>query len=185
MNKKKRGGMKGILEKGVWSPYLAGALAGVLAVMSVLVSTKVLGDPKYIGTSTTFVRSAGLIEKQFAKEHVENNEYFKKKKTKVDWQMMFVVGIFLGALASSLLGKTFEFENVPPMWAERFGYNIAIRGVSAFIGGVIAISGVRLAGGCPSGHGLSGMMQLAASGLIAMIFFLTGGLIAARLIYKK
>ena len=53
--------MKGILEKGVWSPYLAGALAGVLAVMSVLVSTKVLGNPKYIGTSTTFVRSAGLI----------------------------------------------------------------------------------------------------------------------------
>ena len=177
--------MKGILLKGIWNPYLAGALAGVLAVMSVLVSTNMLGNPKYLGTSTTFVHTAGLIEKQFSKEHVENNEYFKAKKPRVDWQMMFVVGIFLGALASSLLGKTFKFENIPPMWAERFGCHLAKRGVSAFVGGFVAILGARLAGGCPSGHGLSGMMQLAASGLIAMMFFLVGGLMAARLIYKK
>ena len=177
--------MKEILLKGFWNPYLAGALAGVLATISVLVSTNVLENPKYLGTSTTFVRGAGLIEKQFLKEHMENNEYFKTKKPKVDWQMMFVVGIFLGALASSLLGKTFKFENCPPMWAKRFGCNLVIRGVGAFVGGVVAILGARLAGGCPSGHGLSGTMQLAASGLIAMVFFWVGGLMAARLIYKK
>lgn len=177
--------MKGVFAKGVWNPYGAGALAGVLAVLSVLVSTQLLGNPKYLGTSTTFVRVAGLIERPFAKGHVENNAYFQAKKPTVDWQMMFVVGVFLGALASSLLGKTFALETVPPMWAERFGGHLAKRGVSAFLGGLVAIWGARLAGGCPSGHGLSGMMQLAVSGLIAMVFFLTGGLMTARLIYKR
>ena len=45
-----------------WNPYLAGALVGVLAVLSVVVSTKVLGKPKYLGASTTFVRAAGMMQ---------------------------------------------------------------------------------------------------------------------------
>ena len=69
------------------------------------------------------------------------------------------------------------------MWAERFGTNPALRGIAAFIGGIIAMFGARLAGGCPSGHGLSGVSQLAASGLIAMIFFFVGGIILTRIVY--
>lgn len=163
---------------------MAGVLAGILAILSVVISTGTLGKPKYLGASTTFVRGAGLIEKQIAPEHVAANEYFNAKKVNVDWQMMFVVGIFLGALLSSLAGKTFKFEKVPPMWAEFYGHKVSVRALAAFFGGVVSILGGRLAGGCPSGHGLSGMMQLAVSGLIAMICFLVGGLITARFIYR-
>ena len=177
--------MKSFWKKGVWSPYVAGAMVGLLAVLSVVTSTQLLGKPKYLGASTTFVRAAGLIEKPFMKEHVQANEYFQAKKVKIDWQMMFVIGIFFGSLFSSLLGKTFKFESVPPMWAERFGGKMGLRAFWAFVGGVIAILGARLAGGCPSGHGMSGMMQLAVSGLIAMICFLAGGLLLARFIYRK
>jgi uncharacterized membrane protein YedE/YeeE len=177
--------MKVFFEKGVWSPYFAGALAGILAILSVIISTKVLGKPKYLGASTTFVRGAGLIEKQFTKEHIESNKYFIKTKVKVDWQMMFVLGIFFGSLVSSLIGKTFKIEKVPPLWLERFGDKMSIRALGAFLGGIISILGVRLASGCPSGHGLSGMMQLAVSGIIAMAVFLAGGLITAHMVYKK
>jgi hypothetical protein len=48
---------------------------------------------------------------------------------------------------------------------------------------MFAIFGARLAGGCPSGHGLSGVMQLAPSGLIAMACFMAGGMLTARLVY--
>jgi uncharacterized membrane protein YedE/YeeE len=172
-------------EKRGWSPYLAGALVGVLAVLSVLVTTKIIGKPKYLGASTTFVRTAGLVEKQFAPEHVKKNEYFQAKKVKVDWQMMLVVGILLGALAASLSDGSFKLETVPPMWAERFGNSIPLRAVGAIAGGIIAMYGARLAGGCPSGHGLSGVMQLAVSSLVAMIFFLLGGMITAKIIYGR
>ena len=98
-----------------WSPYLAGALVGILAVLSVVVTTAVLDKPKYLGASTTFVRAAGLVEQTVAAEHVAENAYFQAKKVKVDWQMLFVSGVFLGALISSRLGKTSKLETVPPM----------------------------------------------------------------------
>ena len=170
-------------ENRAWSPYLAGALVGVLAMLSVLVTTKALGKSHYLGASSTFVRVAGLVEKQFVPEHVENNEYFEYFQVKVDWQMMLIVGIFFGSLAASLTDGSFKLESIPPMWAERFGNSIAKRAVGAFLGGNVAMFGARLAGGCPSGNGLSGIMQLAVGGLVATVFFLVGGLITARIIY--
>ena len=47
------------------------------------------------------------------------------------------------------------------------------------------IIGARLAGGCPSGHGLSGLSQLAVSGFVALAFFFGGGWVTARLLYGK
>jgi len=168
-----------------WSPYIGGCLVGVLAVLSVVVTTIVIDKPKYLGASTTFVRTVGFIEQSFAAEHVENNAYFEKTKIKVDWQMMFVVGVFAGALISARLGKTAKLEMVPPIWQERFGPSPIRRAIGAFVGGSILMFGARLAGGCPSGHGLSGNMQLSVSGLLALGFFILGGVATARLIYGR
>ena len=173
------------LKKSTWNPYVAGILVGILAVISVIITTLVLEKAKYLGASTTYVRVSGFIEQIFLKEHVLSNEYFQSKKIKVDWQMMLVFGIFIGAMVSSILGKEFKLEKVPPMWKEKFGESSFKRGIVAFLGGFIAVFGARLAGGCPSGHGLSGMMQLAISGILAMCFFLIGGILVARLIYKE
>ncbi|WP_084813413.1 YeeE/YedE thiosulfate transporter family protein [Desulfogranum japonicum] len=168
-----------------WSPYMAGALVGVLAVLSVLVTTLVLDKPKYLGASTTFVRAAGLIEASVDAEHVAQNAYFTSKKVKVDWQMLFVVGIFIGAFVSARLGASSKLETVPPIWKDRFGTSAVTRAMGAFIGGCILLFGARMAGGCPSGHGLSGNMQLAVSGLLALVFFIIGGIFTARLVYGK
>ena len=78
--------------KNKWNPYFAGALVGLLAVASAVVSTKLLGKPKYLGASTTFVRGSGFLERAVAPEHVASNEYFQSKKVKVDWQMLFILG---------------------------------------------------------------------------------------------
>lgn len=173
------------LRSASWSPYLAGALLGLLATLSVVFSTALLDKPKYLGASTTFVRAAGLVEQNVAADHVEQNAYFAKTKVKIDWQMMLVVGIFLGALVSARIGGTASLEKVPPIWKERFGNSSMTRGVGAFIGGAILLFGARLAGGCPSGHGLSGNMQLAVSGLLALIFFMISGIVTARLLYAR
>ena len=168
-----------------WSPYVAGAIVGVLGVLSVVVTTTLLDKPHYLGASTTFVRVVGFVEKAVADTHVAENDYFSRTKIKVDWQMLFVFGVFVGALCSAWLGKTFKTESVPTIWLQRFGPNPVVRAVGAFIGGVILMFGARLAGGCPSGHGLSGNMQLAVSGLLALCFFLAGGIVAARVLYGR
>ena len=167
-----------------WRPYVAGALVGLLASISVLVSTKMLGKPKYLGASTTFVRAAGLIKSSVAKEHVENNTYYQSKKVKIDWQFMFVIGILFGAFTASMIDRSFKVESIPPIWSDKFGSKITVRAIAAFLGGIVAMFGARLAGGCPSGHSLSGLMQLSISGFLAMMGFFGAGVLVAHLFYK-
>jgi uncharacterized membrane protein YedE/YeeE len=168
-----------------WRPYIAGALLGVLATLSVLVSAKVLGKPQYLGASTTFVRAAGYLEQSVDPGHVKENPYFAKTKVKIDWQFMLLVGVFIGALGASLADGSFKAESVPPVWRERFGSGVGVRAAGAFLGGVVAMFGARLADGCPSGHGLSGLMQLSVSGFVALAFFFGTGVVVAAVVYRE
>jgi uncharacterized membrane protein YedE/YeeE len=173
------------MEKHVnWRPYIAGALVGVIATLSAVVSTQILGKTQYLGASTTFVRGAGFIEQSVDPGHVAKNPYFNKEKVKIDWQFMLIVGIFIGALAAALVDGSFKFESVPPIWRERFGSSVGVRAGGAFAGGMVAMFGARLADGCPSGHGLSGLMQLAVSGFIALACFFGAGVLMAALVYR-
>ena len=124
-----------------WSPYLAGALAGIVMILSVWIAGK------YFGASTTFVRSAGMIEKLFSAERVVKMDYFIKEVPKIEWQWMFVFGIFVGSLISSTTSRSFKWKAVPDMWEDRFGPGKIKRALVAVIGGMIAMFGARLAGG--------------------------------------
>ena len=124
-----------------WSPYLAGALSGGVSILSVWIAGK------YFGASTTFVRSAGMIEKLIGPERIAKMEYFIKEIPQIDWQWMFVIGILIGSLIASLTSATFRWKAVPDMWEKRFGPSKFKRGSVAFIGGVIAMFGARLADG--------------------------------------
>ena len=168
-----------------WNPYLAGALAGLLAIGSAYATTKVMGRTAYLGSTTAYVRAAAAIEQEILPGRVEKKEAFKKAKTKDDWQLMLVCGIFLGALAAALTGGGFEWEGVPPMWHKRFGPSEVKRIIGGFLGGVVAMFGARMADGCPSGHGLSGLMQLSVSGLVAVGCVFAGGVLAARCLNLK
>jgi hypothetical protein len=128
-------------EKKGWNPYIAGALTGFLLIFSVWVTGK------YVGVSTTFVRSAGYIERIFDAGRVAQMEYFKKELPKIDWQFLFVLGIFFGALASSTTSRSFRWQAVPSRWEARFGPAVPKRAVAAFIGGAVAMFGARLADG--------------------------------------
>ena len=134
------------MRKQVWNPYLAGALAGVLLVLSVLVGGH------FLGASTTFARGASVIEKALGIDPSQF-EYFTTQKGKYgpgslpNWQLLFVVGIIIGAFISSKLSGEFKIQTVPDMWRERFGSNSVKRGIVAFIGGAIGLVGARLAGG--------------------------------------
>ena len=143
-------------ESNGWNPYLAGALSGLLIIMAAWIGGN------YFGASSCFVRAAGFLESIFYPQKVAAMEYFMLFKPEIDWQMMFVAGILLGSLISSVSSGSFRIKAVPDMWKSRFGSGSFKRNTAAFIGGVILMFGARLAGGCPSGYGLGALAQLAS-----------------------
>jgi len=132
-----------------------------------------------IGASTTFPYLADTLT------GFTNNDYFTKIHTPGHWELIFLAGAFFAALIISLIKKEFKFTLIHSSWKEYHGESKGKRIFWAFIGGFILIFGARMAGGCTSGHILSGGMQLAASSLIFGVFVFAGLLITGKLFYKK
>lgn len=161
-----------------WSPYAVGIGIGILSWLSFLIS----GKP--IATSTTFARAGGMIEEMVRGEKTKQRPYYEKIKLMIDWQWMLVIGVVIGSFISAILSGDFQVGIwVPSLWSSAFGDSAILRVLVAVIGGIILGFGARFAGGCTSGHGISGTLQLAVSSWISAIFFFVGGIIAAHIIY--
>ncbi len=102
-----------------------------------------------------------------------------------DYGVLFLVGTMAGALVSSLVAGTFRIEVVPRFWEERFGGAIAKRFLAAFLSGAAIIYGARLAGGCTSGHGISGGLQLALSSWVFLVVMFASALAASALVFRR
>ena len=137
-----------------WSPYIVGAGIGVLSWLTFYFSDKP------IGASSFYAHVAGFIGKLFAKRHTESLAYFKDNPPRVGWEFVFVLSTIVGGVIAAVTGGEFVNEWLPPMWKARFGDSIALRAAVAFGGGILMAFGARLAGGCTSGHGISGTLQL-------------------------
>jgi uncharacterized membrane protein YedE/YeeE len=160
-----------------WSPYAVGIGIGILSWFTFLISNKPLG------CSTSFARTAGMIEKAIRGKQVELKPYYQQVKPTIDWQWMLVVGVVIGAFAASMLSGTFHLQWVPQRWAATFGSAVVPRVIVAAVGGVLLGFGSRWAGGCTSGHGISGTLQLAVSSWISAICFFIGGIAMAYLMF--
>jgi uncharacterized membrane protein YedE/YeeE len=161
-----------------WSPYIVGGLIGILSWISFLISDRP------IGCSTAFSRTSGMIEKFFRKGSVNEKPYYQKFKPVIDWEWMLVLGVVIGSFISSMLSGNFKFDFVPSLWQESVGNNSLVRLSVALVGGIAMGFGARWAGGCTSGHGISGTMQLAVSSWIAAISFFAGGILTAILMFN-
>ncbi len=124
-----------------WSPYLVGALIGVLSCFAFLSVGKLLG------VSASFARTAGMIERVFVPDRVKGNPYFQEEKPEINWQWMLVVGMLIGSFLSAWISGDFSIKAVPGLWETQFGPRIWFRWSMAFMGGVILMFGARLAGG--------------------------------------
>ena len=74
---------------------------------------------------------------------------------------------------------------MPAVWRANYGDNPWLRYGAAFVAGFIVLYGARLAGGCTSGHMMSGMMQTAVSGYIFAAGAFLAGIPIAVLMFKK
>ncbi len=132
-----------------------------------------------MGASTAYPYLADLIA------GATQNNYFTIIEKPGNWEVFFLIGAFIAGLIISLIKKEFKITLIHSNWEKFKGTSAIKRIVWSFIGGFILIFGARMAGGCTSGHILSGGMQLAFSSIAFAIFVFTGLIITGKIFYKK
>ena len=151
------------LQEKKWSAYLVGIGIGFLVYITVLFTNKIIG----MSSAFAFLASKCLC----------------CTTCYSCWSTLLLIGTFLGAFVAARLSKT-KHSVVPHVWQKSFGPSKIKRAIFAIIGGIILILGARIAGGCSSGHVISGASQLATSGWIFAIGLFASGIITSHLVYK-
>ena len=162
-----------------WSPYVAGVIIGLLQIPTFLLMDTALG------ASSSFVTVAAHIASLFD-SHITDAKYLASHLwgAKNWWQVAVVGGIATGAFLSMRLSGA-RRQVISPVWAKATGTtSLAGRAPLAFIAGFIMLFGARIAGGCTSGHGISGMAQLSVGSTLAVIGMFAGGIATALLLRR-
>jgi len=144
------------------SPAALGIGLGLIQIpMGIIIETQ-------LRTSSSYCTIIG--ETTQAVDQKEAIPYFKGYLGQF-WQVALMVGIGIGSFVSALQFPTSSFDvNHAPMWMH-------------FYGGMFSLFGARLAGGCTSGHGLSGCAQLSFSSFATTAAMFAGGMVAAHVLY--
>lgn len=174
-----------------WPWYISGPLIGLT--MLVLL---------YLGKK--FGMSSNLRTACAACGAGKNVEFFNYNWKAEKWNILILVGAVIGGfLASHYLSN--EIVNINPEVARQLAedYDITSAGEAylpqeifakealgeprnlliLIAGGLLVGFGARYAGGCTSGHGISGLSNLQLPSLIAIVGFFIGGLSMVYLIF--
>ena len=172
-----------------WPWYVAGPLIGLTVPTLLLIGNKRFG----ISSSLRHICAACLPAKI---------PYFQYDWKKEIWNLFFVFGIFLGGIiAVQYLANPLPVAVNPALAAELKTYGItnydSLIPIEIFnwpalmhpkglilmvLGGFLVGFGTRYAGGCTSGHAITGLSNLQWTSLIATICFMVGGFIMANFI---
>ena len=172
-----------------WAWYVAGPVIGLTVPTLLLIGNKSFG----ISSSLRHVCAACFPA---------NISFFKYDWKKEIWNLVFVLGTFLGGMiATNLLANPNafvlsqatitdlralgiqDFSGLMP--ADLFSIDVlfSLKGLIFFVlGGFLVGFGTRWAGGCTSGHAIMGLSNLQVPSLIATCCFMVGGFTMTHLL---
>lgn len=176
--------------------------SGVALALSFLLAVILV---KPIGVSTQFVILDGIIwdavSPDLVVENAENksgygspNAYLNKSGGKyakniakpINYSFIFVLAMLVGGFIAAQLSKKDDLPDV--YYGEHENPYNRLNGkrfILAFVGGFLVLFGARLAGGCTSGHMMSGMMQTSLSGYLFAVGAFAVAIPTALLFYGK
>ncbi len=172
-----------------WPWYVAGPLIGLIVPALFLIGNKTFG----ISSSLRHACAACIPG---------NVKFFKYDWKKEAWNLFFVLGIAIGGfLVMYLMPNTGDVVVHSELSKDLSSYGItdysgmvpselftwsALFSLKGFImivaGGFLVGFGSRYAGGCTSGHAISGIANLQMPSLIATCCFMAGGFLMANVI---
>lgn len=162
---------------------LKGVFLGTVFFLSILLI-------KPIGISTQFSVVSGMIHSSLQENIIfrEGAEFYslidyynqegiaKSIVTPYNYGIIFIVGTFLGGM----LGRIFFRKKEEFIEKESILEKDEISRIKLFIGGILLLFGARMAGGCTSGHMMSGVMQLSLSSIIFTVVLFPIAIIVAK-----
>ncbi|SKC55242.1 hypothetical protein SAMN05660236_1519 [Ohtaekwangia koreensis] len=172
-----------------WPWYIVGPLIGLTVPLLL-----VLGNKPFGISSTLRHICAACVPMDIP--------FFQYPWRKEIWNLLFVVGIFMGAIiATTTLSSQEPVQVTDELRAELAAYGITdmkglvpkdlfnlhnlftLKGFILMIaGGFLVGFGTRYAGGCTSGHAITGLSNLQWPSLIATICFMIGGIVVANFV---
>jgi uncharacterized protein len=155
-----------------------GTLFGLLGALSIW-----LWAP--IGVSTTYPRFIGACMRQVAPNAAQANPMLVQIGTFMAPETFLVLGLLIGGFLASrwnrakastggMEDRVHASERIPSR-----------RTLNAFLGGFLIIFGARMAGGCTSGHIISGITQLSISGFVFALGVFASGILTAKALAKR
>lgn len=160
---KRQGLEKGSLEMNWLTQPWPWWLSGILIGLTVPLLYVLAGKP--FGISTSLQQAGAMCAPN------SRLEYLKKHDRQANlWTIFFALGILLGAFVASQLLNSNESPLIPA------GFYSASGVLKLTIGGFLIGFGTRYAGGCTSGHSITGISNLNWPSLVATLFFFAGGL---------
>ncbi len=163
-----------------WSPYVAGALLGVVGILAVVLSNSLLG------ASGAFENIAGSIGTAVA-PNLFSNLYFKFiMPPGITWSVVLLAGVFVGGMLGALSSKTWKIRLVSDeQWKRIIGPQVWKRWLIAFVGAIILEYAAGIAGGCTSGLAISGGMLLAPAAFLFIAGRFASGIVTAWVVYGR
>jgi uncharacterized membrane protein YedE/YeeE len=172
-----------------WPWYVAGPLIGLTVPTLLILGNKTFG----ISSSMRHVCAACIPAK------IPFFQYDWKKEI---WNLVFVLGIFFGAVIATQLFSNPEdiivseklvndikqygitdYSQLIPADIINWESLITLRGfIMIVIGGFMVGFGTRYGGGCTSGHAIMGLSSLQWPSLVATCCFMLGGIVMANFI---
>lgn len=172
-----------------WPWYVGGPLIGITVPLVLYIGNKSFG----ISSSFRHMCAACVPF---------NVSFFKYNWRAESWTLFLVLGVFLGAAIatillsadttvaisestkSDLLGLGIRsFDGLNPRDIFSWSSLLSIKGfVFIVLGGFLVGFGTRYAGGCTSGHSITGLSNLQLPSLYATIAFFAGGLLMTHVI---
>ena len=135
-----------------------------------------------IGVSGTYPRFVGWLTAFIAPAYAVSNPYLVKMGSVFKPETFLVIGLLLGGFGAARLGR----QKAPACeMVHARETSIGKRYLDAFLGGLLIVFGARLAGGCTSGHIISGITQLSVSGMLFGATTFASGIVTAKFIRKS
>ena len=166
-----------------WPWYIAGPLIGCFPALLLLLSNKAFGVSSNLRHACAAVFPRGLAHFRY------------DWRREGAWNLAFALGICLGGAIAGVwfrnpapvaiaartqadlaaLGIR-DFSGLVPGDLFRWGSLLSLRGWAVLGGGGFLVGfGTAYAGGCTSGHGLSGVADLQGPSVLALLGFFAGG----------
>ena len=173
-----------------WPWYFSGPIIGIMVPLSLFIANKTFG----ISSSLRHICAACMPG---------NVEFFKYNWKKELWSLFFVGGVLVGGFltnkyltsvtsvaitentknALTALGIT-DFDSYIPEQIFSWSNLFTLQGLLCIVlGGFMVGFGARWAGGCTSGHAISGLSNLRFVSLIAVAGFFVGGLVMTHFLF--